>query len=282
MLTLLLSAAAFAADGPTFWGRQAVAVSGWPTGLLSTTIAEARTPLYRSDSIVFRDTYIGAGAQVMLSPAFAITGARVAVSPIDVFEITFRGAHGWYFGNGLGPMPFDSVTGSSTGERADRETEGFSTELWSAAVDPTLKGKVWNIVFFSAWSVEYLAFDQPSDVASTYTYEPLRDLVVAWNDVAFEHQAAVLYQALPGGDQPSLRFGPTFRDRWAHVSGDRSTAVGALVAARPGVKPAVPTIVGLVLWYVDDNDYGGAVPYVAGQVRWELERPIGAKAAAGR
>jgi hypothetical protein len=37
--------------------------------------------------------------------------------------------------------------------------------------------------------------------------------------------------------------------------------------------------VGLVLWYVDDNDYGGAVPYVAGQVRWELERPIGAKAA---
>ncbi|MDP2316913.1 MAG: hypothetical protein Q8P41_28735 [Pseudomonadota bacterium] len=275
MIAALLAATALAADGPSIWGRQAVGVAGWPTGLLSNTLVEGRVPLHRSESVVFHDTYGGFGAQAMVSPAFLLVGPRLTFAPIDVFDVTLKGAHAWYFGNGLGLMPFDAVGGSSSSARDARADEGVASELWSASVEPTLKGKVWKIVVFDTWSIDYLVFERPAGVTSPYTYEPLRDLVVGWSDITFEHQAGVLYQALPGGDKPSLRFGPTFRDRWAHGSGDRSTTVGALVAARPGVKPAIPTIVGMALWYVDDHDYGGGVPFLAAQVRWDFERELG-------
>lgn len=275
-MILALFATASAAD-VSFWGREGIAVAGFPTGLLSNTIAEVRAPLHRSESIVFRSTYAGAGAQVLASPAFVVVGPRVSFAPVDVFDLTVKGAHGWYFGNGLGAMPFATIDGAEEPLRNARADagEGVSTELWSATAEPTLKVKVWKIVAFDAWTIDVLHFTPPAGEAAPYTYEPLRNLVVAWDDVTFEHQAGVLFEAMPGGDRPSLRFGPTYRDRWAHVSGDRSAALGALVAAKPGVSPAIPTVVGMALWYVQDNDYGGsAVPFLAAQVRWDLETPL--------
>lgn len=47
------------------------------------------------------------------------------------------------------------------------------------------------------------------------------------------------------------------------------------MAAKVSPRPAVPTVVGMALWYVKDNDYAGAVPFLALQVRWDLEKPLG-------
>lgn len=275
MIPLMLSAA-LAADGPSLWARQGLGVALFPSGALSNTIVELRTPLHRSESIVFKDTFIGGGAQLQVSPAFVLVGPRVTFAPIDVFDLTLKGMHGWYFDNGLGTMPFDELSGTLGDERDARADDGVASEVWSASAEPTLKAKVWKLIVFDAWTIDYLSFGRPPGVTSAYTYEPLRDLVLSWGqELTFEHQAGVLFEPIGGKDKPFLRVGPTFRDRWAHFSGDRSTTLGVLVAGRPGVKPLVPTIVGMALWYLADNDYEGATPFIAAQVRWDLERPLG-------
>lgn len=271
----LLASFAHAADVPSFWLRQGVAVAGWPSGALSNTIAEARVPLHRSDSVVFRSTYAGLGAQLMVSPAFVVAGPRLSVAPIDVFDLNLKAARGWYFGNGLGLMPFDGLEGTLESDRDARADEGVGSEMWILSAEPTLKAKVGKVIAFDAWTIDRLVIEQPAGVDAPYTYEPARDLVVAWTDVSFEHQAGLLYEALPGGDGPMLRFGPTFRDRFTAVSGDRSAVLGLLIAARPSDAPAVPTVVGLATWYVVDTDRVGPVPFLAAQARWDFDVPFG-------
>lgn len=272
MLPLL--AAAFAADSPSFYAREAIAVAGWPAGLLSNTIVEARTPLHRSESVLFRTTSAGAGAQILATPAFVSVGPRLSIAPIEVFDVNLKAAHGWYFGNGLGTLPFTELTGTLDAQRDLREDEGVATEMWAFTVEPTLKAKVWKLVIFDAWTIDRLLFEQPADIDAPYVYEPFRDLVIAWKETAFEHQAGVLFEALPGGDKPTLRLGPTFRHRWTVESGDDSKTLGLLVAARPGTRVAVPTLVGMSLWYLADNDRVGPMPFLAAQARWELDVPF--------
>ena len=136
---------------------------------------------------------------------------------------------------------------------------------------PTAKIKLGPIVAFDSWNVSYVNFDRPAGVVAPYTYEPKRDLLLAWEDVAVEHQAAVMYTALPGDDGPKLWIGGTIRDRFAAVSPDRSTAAGAVIIVRPGTKPAVPQIVGQALLYLTDADRVGRAPNLQAQLSWTFE-----------
>jgi len=270
---LLLVASAFAADDPSYWGATGLAVAGWPTGLLSVTSGQLRTPLTRTGGMVFNDTYAGAGFRVQASPAFVAYGPRFDLAPIDVFDLKLLAARGWWFGNGLGMMPFDELGGTLGSDRSDRRDEAVGAPMWVLSAEPTLKLKLGRIIVFDAWAIDVLRTEKPADVGSPYFYEPLRDLVVAWDDTCFENQAAVLYDALPEGEA-FLRVGATFRDRFAAVSGDRSIVVGALAATRPGTKPAVPTVIGIAAWYLVDGDRVGPAPFLAARVNWEIEAPL--------
>lgn len=272
---LFFLAAAHAGDSPHLFFKQGIGVSGWPSGLLSTTILEARTPLHRSDSVVFQNTYAGVGLDVQASPAFVIGEVRASFAPLDVFDVNLRAGRGYYFDNGLGLLPFDQLAGTLESSRDPRADEGFGAWMWDLGAEPTLKAKLWKIVFFDAWTVDWLITERPAAVTAPFTYEPLRDLVIAFEDVAFEQHVGLLFEAMDGKSGPMLMFGPTYRDRWAHVSGDRSATVGLLVATRPSKKPIVPTFAGLALWYVLDTDRVGPMPYLALQAQWEVEKRLG-------
>lgn len=274
LASLLAAPPALAADVPSWYVKQGVAVAGWPTGALWNTIGEVRTPLHRSESVLFQTTSAGIGAQVLASPAFVTVGPRLSFAPIEVFDVNLKAARAWYFGGGLGLMPFDQLAGTLGSERDARKEEGFGSTGWVLSVEPTLKAKVWKLVVFDAWTVDRILLERPAEIDAAYTYEPLRDLVIAFEDTAVEQHAGLLYEVLPGGDQPSLRIGPTYRERFTVESGDRSATLGLLVAAKPGTKPAVPTLVGLALWYLVDTDREGPMPLLAAQARWELERAL--------
>ncbi len=262
-----------AADEPGLWTKQAVGTAGFPTGLMSETKMQYRAPGPRSDSIVFQDTYLGAGGAVAVSPAFLQAGPTISIAPIDVFDLDLSASWIGYFNNGLGLMPFDETSGKLDGQRSERASngEGVGANALALTASPTLKLKLGPIVAFDSWNVSYLNFDQPEGVDAAYTYEPKRDLLLAWEDVAFEHQAAVIYTILPGDDGPKLWVGGTVRDRFAAVSPDRSTAAGAVVIVRPGTKPAVPQIVGQSLFYLNDADRVGRAPNLQAQVSWTFE-----------
>ena len=263
-----------AADAPGLWFSESVGASGWPAGVLSTTAAEVRTPLFRSDSIVFQDTQAGAGAQVLVSPAFVLVGPRVTLAPIDVFDVTLRATWGWYFDGGLGFLPYQGVTGTLDLQRDARKDEGFASTALTLGADPTLKLKLWRIIGLDAWSFSNFRVTPVPGLDAPYVYEPLTDVVIAWNDTLVEQQAVLLFEGIDGVDRPLLLVGATEKNRWTLVSKDRSMLVGAIAVARPGTKPVVPTIAAMVLWYVDDFDREGPIPTLQGQVSWEIDRPF--------
>ncbi|MDP2304743.1 MAG: hypothetical protein Q8P18_01785 [Pseudomonadota bacterium] len=270
----VLTHAALAADGPSLYFRQTIGAAVYSTGALSATRLELRTPLHRSDSVVFKATYAGAGVGLQVSPAFVGVGPRISIAPIDVFDLNLSAARMLYFDGGLGLMTFDETSGRTGDQRNARSDDGFGSGAWVATAEPTLKLKLGPLVAFGAWAVDLVHLERPADIVAPYTYEPLRGLVIAFDDVLVEQQVGLLYDALPE-DGPSLRVGLIGRDRFAVVSGDRTTSAGLMVAARPGIKPAVPTLVAMAqLFFTDPDREVLSPPNIAIGARWEIDAPL--------
>ncbi|MDP2312489.1 MAG: hypothetical protein Q8P41_06250 [Pseudomonadota bacterium] len=276
MLLSLVIAAAHAADAPSYYLRQSVGFAGWPTGAISETRLQVRTPLYRSESMVFQDTYAGAGVRLDASPAFVNPGVQISLAPIDIFDIDLSATFLGYLPGPFGILPYDGLTSKLEVVRDTRDDQspavGFSLDA-----NPTLKLKVGPIIGFDAVAISYLHIERPDGVDAPYVYEPLRDMIVAWDEVYLEHQPALLYEAMPGGEKPLLYVGATWRQRYAFVSGDRNGALGLLVVAKPGVKPIIPTIIGCAAFYVIDQDRVGAMPFLGLQANWIVEPPLAKK-----
>ena len=273
----VLIVAALAADVPDVpyvHVDELFAVTLFPNGLLSETYAEARTPLHRSASIVFQNTYAGAGALVQLSPAFVGVGPQISLAPIDVFDVAFSAQRFAYFDDGLGLLPYDGTSGKLGTTRDARAAEGFGAGAWVVSAKPTLKLKVGPIIVADAWVIDAIRVDAVPGEAAPYVYEPLRDAVIAYEDVAMDQQAVLLYDALPEGG-PTLRIGLTIKDRFTLVSKDRATKAGLLVTLQPGTKALVPTIIGMALFPLHDTDREvGSAPNVVLAAKWEVDRPF--------
>ncbi len=270
MLLALLLAPAYAADPPGFYVRQSFGVAGWPTGVISETRAQVRTPLYRSKSMVFQDTYGGVGLRLDASPAFVNPGVQISLAPIDVFDIDLSATLLGYLPGPFGLLPYEALS-SKLGTVRDARTDHVAAVGYSLDANPTLKFKVGPIIGLDAVAVSYIHLERPEGVTAPYVYEPLRDLVVAWDEVYLEHQPALLYEALPGGEKPLLYIGASWRQRYAFRSGDRSGALGLLVVARPAERPIIPTILGFAAFYLIDQDRVGHAPFVGVQANWIVE-----------
>lgn len=241
--------------------EESLAVAGWPSGLLGTALVEWRAPLYRSESIVFQDTALGLGGMVLASPVFVGVGPRVAIAPIDVFDVNlkFQRWQYWKSGSGLGGV--DALTPML---ESTRDVTPLNTGAWVGTVEPTLKLKVGSVIAVGAWTIDWFHVEQPGGYA--LLYEPFRDLVVAPDDWLVEQMGIVLYEFR--GDPNGIRVGATVVDRRSLNAGDLSTRVGLIGAVRPADKPGWPTFVSLVNWYVVDGDRVGPIPYMAMQAQW--------------
>lgn len=275
LMLSLLSTAAHAADVPDethLHFRQKVAVQGWTTGAISLTEASVRTPLHRSNSVLFRNTYAGIGARVALTPAFSEVGAQATVAPIDAFDLGVRTSYVHYYGVGTGLLPMEGPFDKLTRRRNARTDEALTgSALWTVFT-PTLKAKLGPVIFVDGWEISYLHL-LPGEEVEGPVYEPFRDLVVSQIDWAFEHQALVLIEALPGGEQPLLRVGPSMRQRFSVGGKDQSIGVGATAMVQPvPSNRAVPSIAGQMLWYVVDADrVEPGVPYMGLALDWKID-----------
>jgi hypothetical protein len=276
MIALWLALSAEAADTPSLWARQMVGGGGWPSGLITDTRAQVRAPLYRSDSIVFQETFAGAGARIAASPAFFEVGPRLSIAPIDVFDVDVQASWHQYFDNDYGVRPMKGLTGTKEEDREASEYDAFGTTALSLTVAPTLKAKVGPIVAFDSWTIQGFALNDPPELEHGLVYHPFWDLVIEPTDVILEHQAAALVTVLPGDDGPLLWVGPTFRDRWAQRSHDHSMVLGAFVRARPGREDqrAIPNVMLMVLPYLVDADLAGGPPNVQLAAIWSVDRPL--------
>jgi hypothetical protein len=274
-LGLLLAASALAETPDTahLWARQAVAVALFPQGAISDTRVQYRVPLHRSESELFQDTFAGVGARVAATPAFTAVGPRITLAPIAVLDLDLQASWIGYYGQGTGLLPFSVTEGKLDGERGDRAAESVTGGAFQLSAAPTLKGKLGPVIAFYATQLAYTTLTPGQEAAEPFVYEPFTDLVVAWKDVTFDQQGAVVLEVVPDVDGPFLWVGATARDRQAFESGDRSTAAGFLVRGRPG-RGAWPTLLNQTLFYVQDADRVGLAPSVALLAEWKFTQVL--------
>ncbi len=268
-----------ATDGAHAHLQQKAAVAGWPTGALSVTRAELRTPLHRSDSVLFQDTHAGIGARVNASPAFVQSGVQASLAPIDVFDVDlFAGGINYWPGD-FAPLPTDVRGGTLSSDRSTRADETVGARGLVLEAAPTLKAKVGRIIVFDAWTVRHQRLDAPTltadgGEAQPWHYEPFTDLILSWTDTVVEHQPGLLVDIKPDEGGSWFRVGATMRDKRSLGTGDRSQSAGLLLAAKPGEKEAVPTLAGMALMYTIDDDRQGGVPFLGLQASWSIDRGL--------
>jgi len=271
MAPLFLLSLAAAAEPPALWYRQGLTVSAFPLGALSETRLQARINGHRSDSIVFQSTYYGAGVRLDVSPAFVNPGVTLSLAPIDVFDVDLSAEMLGYLPGTFGLLPYERL-GSKLESVRDARTDHVAALGWALDANPTLKLQVGPIIVLDLFAVSWLHITPPDGESAPLVYEPLRDMLVAWEDVYLENQPVVLYEVVHGKQGPMFAFGATWRDRYAMVSQDRSAGLGAMVIARPKETPAWPTFVLLVTEALIDQDRVGKEPFIAVQANWIGER----------
>lgn len=273
LLALWMAGAAQALDDPGLYFRQQVGFGGWPTGLVSDTRIQFRTPLARKEgSLMLNDTYAGAGMMARVSPAFSEVGPRISFAPVDLFDIDLQASRVQYYSKTYGLMGFTEAAGKLGEERTARarDGEGLASGGWSLTAAPTVKVKVGPIVAFDSWTIQYFDIDEAAD--TDFTYEPWRDAVIAWEDVAFDHEAAALLTAVDSDDGgPTFWFGAWARDRWSLNGPDRSTTVGPAIITHPARGKYVPTILGRAMFYAKDGDRVGTPPNLQCALIWAFD-----------
>jgi len=265
--------------GPWSWSRFQVGLSYAQLGLLGRARSEFRGPMGRTPSIVFQNTFMGAGIDFAVSPAFVQVGPRFTLAPIDVFDVTFGFNYNYTWRSSAGLLPYDDITGTLEAQREAIKDTAVASSRFMIRINPTVKLKVGPVIAF--WSAEWAFIHTPipSGVSSPYVYEAMRDMVMAWDDLVVTNIAGVLVEILDftgpkGGNGPRLRVGAITRDRQTFHSRDIGTALGGVVSFKPGPKPGWPDILLVVQGYLRDFDRQFAAPNIQIQFSWILEKPF--------
>lgn len=276
LLLLVGTRLALAADAPAFWYRQTVTGALFPLGALSETRVQVRTPGPRSDSIVLRNTYFGAGVRLDVSPAFVNPGVQVSLAPVDVFDVDLSAEFLGFLPGPFGTLPYRELSSKAEAVR-DASPEHFATTGWAVHAAPTLKLQVGPFIALDAAAVSWLHVDRPEGMDAPLVYEPGRDMIIAWDDLYVEHQPIALWEFKHGKEGPMLAAGLTWRDRFTLYAGDRNAGVGAMLLVRPKETPAWPTFVLVVIESVIDPERVGQAPLIALQANWIGEPALPAR-----
>ncbi|MCO4746399.1 MAG: hypothetical protein KC912_16500 [Proteobacteria bacterium] len=262
-----------ATDGVHIWAQQRVAVAGWPQGAMSDTRVQVRAPMHRSKSVLFQDTYAGAGMRAAVTPAFTAVGPRLSIAPLDIFDLDVQASYiRYYGGKGIGLIAFPETAHKLESDREGRaSTKGDALQVTAA---PTLKLKLGPIIAFDSWTFGYTSIAPGQAHDEEMVYEPYSDLVVEWNDITIEQQGAVIYEIVPDEGAAFFWAGVTARDRLAVRSQDRSTTAGLVLRGRPAKGKAMPTITGQALMYLNDADRVGMAPSLALLADWKLAKAL--------
>lgn len=265
-------------DRPWLFTRVAIGGGLFPDGAQLDARAQARTPLYTTESFLLADNYAGIGLRAAITPAYVAAGPRVSIAPVAFFDMDLSANVQRYFRTPFGPLLFDQVDSGKAGDARDaRADESFAITSMNAAAEPTLKVQAGPIVAFDAWVFELRHTPQPAGETSPFVYEPFWDLVVAWDDVVIEQQGAVLGMIWKGEDgAKKLWIGATVRHHWAVQSKDASLVLGGVLLASPGKKfLGGPQFVLQVLPYLaDDVDIQSGPPNIQAQIGWDIDTPF--------
>ena len=245
-----------------------------PLGLQNKFDLAYRYRLMESDSLLFRDTFVGVAFQPLLTPAFADVGVAAQLQPLTALFLEAR----WQWRGWLGTFnhlqSFDSPEAeySDSAIKAGGENEQhYSTTGWLLGLTAELRAKVGPVVVRNRFQALYSDMDLRND--DPLYYEPLTDLLAPNKGWLITNDSDLLLflldEHLIVGARYSLGHG---LDVGGPSANGPTHRVGPLIAyifeKDPGATFNKPTLLLLTQWYLGHRfrtgqDVSQAIPYIA-------------------
>lgn len=271
MLPLLACLSAQAAN----WELEHQLAASWfPKGLRYAVRAENRLPLWnRPESVLFEETYLGAGAAVELTPAYARVGPSVTFAPIAVFDVTVEALWSGYFGTFSGVTDFDTADADyseAAFTRPEVEARRRAGHGWRFGASPTLKARVGKVIVALPQDFRHFRMQIPAGATGAYWYEPEYDALLAWNDTLMVNQALAFwsFRDATDADPRRLWLGLNFTHQYVFGTEERQVKLGPMLVWKPGRGPVVPTIVVFAQAYLAARTHPTFPPYLAAAAIW--------------
>ncbi len=251
-----------------------------PIGLFNETRLGYRRRIFESESLLLRDTFVGAGLALPVSPAGATLVPSIEIQPLAVFQFTASYYANAYFGNfdhlqsfATASAPHDDTTREQRGDAG----QNYATTVGQLILQPLLQFKAGPIAARTATRFVY-SRARLRDGDRTF-YDPIFDLLVprrGWIIANDSDLVAVTPWGLSAGVRYSvvhaLYGADDFTPGTPHDAPNQTIQrVGPLATYtffdRPGARFNTPTIIVLAQWWLDHasrtgQDTSRALPYV--------------------
>lgn len=167
-----------------------------PLGLINVLDGSYRLRLYKSSSAIFKDNYVGIGAQTVITPAFFRVGPMLEIQPLSILylQATFEAIS--FFGSFDFFQSFEFATDDFSDSRLDElsssdDNANYSTTGTQFSVNGVLQFKAGPIAARNTFRAGRPDFDL-RDGDQLY-YDPLWDLLVPDEGWYVNNDVDVLY-----------------------------------------------------------------------------------------
>lgn len=242
-----------------------------------------RYRLFQSDSILFRNSFVGVSGLAMLNPAFARLGGAVEIEPLAVLTLRVIYQHRLYFGTVNMLLDFDSPYQEHHDDlmRARGEAdENYATHGTQLTLQAVVKAKAGPIVLLNETAFHY--FDLGLRSARRLFYVNLFDTLApdeGWTVVNSGHLFYVTGFGLVAGIRHTLVH-TLYPDQLLDQRGNPNTPhhrLGPMLAwVLSSGTPAFqnPTVIGILNWWIGNRYRSGqrvhnALPY--GVIAFQFE-----------
>lgn len=244
-----------------------------PSGLRNGFELAYRFRLFDSDSVLFRDSYVGVALKPMITPAFTRIGISAQAQPLAVLYLEASWSWIAWYGVLGHPRTYPDPSGdySDTGlaEATEAQGEPDAAGGWELDLIAELRAKVGPVVIRNRLTAMRSELTQAEPNA--LFYDPLYDLLRPRSGWSLMNDADLLVYLL----DEHLIVGARYSLGVAFWPGDLGTEathrLGPLLAYRffiePGAAFDAPTAIALVQWHLEHPyragaDVSQAIPYI--------------------
>ena len=246
-----------------------------PSGLQNGFELAYHYRLFDSDSVLFRDSYLGVAFKPMITPAFTRIGISAQAQPLAVLYL--EASWNWMSWYGvLGhPRTYPGTDGdfsdTAISEAAESQGEPGATGGWELDLIAEVRAKVGPVVVRNKLTMMRSELSSAEPVTDNLFYDPLYDLLRPRSGWSLMNDADVLVYLL----DEHLIVGARYSLNMAFWPGDlghqMTQRLGPLIAYRffmePGAAFDAPTAIALVQWHLDHpyrtgEDVSQAIPYM--------------------
>jgi hypothetical protein len=267
-----------AATAPFLYFSHTILASYRTLGVLYDFNAYKRWKLWDRDDVLFKTAHFDAGLADEWTPVYNHVGGYLELEPIAVLKLRVDAYQMTYY-----RVPIDASYGylyypagesdprrlpySESARQKRDQLPATTTTGWRVKGNAELRLMVDRVALLQSVDVNRLTVKPRGTPNEDYWYEPFSDSIHRTTDVDVTYFALLLYQLRsPATEGQNLMIGPTYKHLWVRGTGFNNDRLGVTILFEPKQDVLFlkePRLACLVLWYLNDPNLKGPLPFVA-------------------